>query len=160
MPFNSYIWDHMPKYLDYELKMEKYVQSMEIYEALLHEKESIYSRFLPHPADMTIDRVDGGVERNAFDDYLVIIERTRINERISEQADIVSIREQLKNKALTSLERSNNLYDKIYRYKHLDNWRIHKIARYIGYSDSQVYRILDKIKDAIKNVKIGEVEEE
>ena len=54
-------------------------------------------------------------------------------------------REHLLKIKLEELRASNNVEDKIYLLRFIDRVRVFRIAKMIGYSESQVYRILEKI---------------
>ena len=48
------------------------------------------------------------------------------------------------------LRASTSVQDKIYKYRYLDRLKVFKIAKLVGYSEPQIYRILKTIRNNIK----------
>lgn len=90
--------------------------------------------------------VDGGTPKNTFEVYLIKKEEQQIDEKLAEIKSILEDREQLLKLKEQELRASNDIKDKIYKYRKLDKMRAYKIARLVGYSERQIYRILEDMK--------------
>ena len=135
-------------YLDYELLRRKYLAAQKSYDELLEEKERLFSR--TQPKAVQFDGVQGaGREQSPFDEYLAKKETKQLDERLEEALDLLNCREDLLQRKEQELRCSRDIYDKIYRRRYLDKWRVGRIAMDIGYSESQVYRLLENIRTKI-----------
>ena len=70
----------------------------------------------------------------------------RLDERIIEARFIMNERKNLYESLLEQLRRSNDVCDKVYRYRYIDRLKVFRVAMNVGYSEAQVYRILKKIR--------------
>ena len=84
---------------------------------------------------------------NSFDDYLISKEKKRIDERLFEIKSILNDRKELLKLKETELRKSKNSVDIIYRMRFLDHMHITNISIIVHYSESQVYRILQRINE-------------
>ena len=73
-------------------------------------------------------------------------DKKRIDDRLFEIKNILEDREILLKAKEQELRCSKNNIDQIYRMRFLEQMHITKISLIVHYSESQVYRILKKIK--------------
>lgn len=139
-------------YLQYHLCLEKYNDTKKILGELLDEKEELFAITQPKGIDTTKEAVSGGKSANAFEAYMIRKEETKIEERIREIEEILAAREMLLKDAEMRLKQSLFIEDRIYKMRYLDRTRVFKIARKLNYSESNVYKILDKIDRTLKRV--------
>lgn len=130
-------------YEDYEEFKKQYHKTQLQYNAILSKKENLFSMTQPHTTDYSKVMVDGGTPKNSFDTYLIKKEEQQIDEKLAEIKSILEDREQLLKLKEQELRASNEIKDKIYRYREIDKMRVYKIARMIGYSERQIYRIME-----------------
>ena len=136
-------------YLDYERFRKNYLEAQHIYDEVLSEKEELFARTQPKAVQFDKEPSIGGDKGNPFDSYLVEKERKRIDERLTEAKLILNERKDLLKLKEQELKNSNDIYDKIYRLRYIVRWKVSKISRETGYSESQVYRICGQI---VKNL--------
>ena len=132
-------------YIVYEDFKNKYFESQNKYDEILREKEYLFSKTQPKAA-RTDKIIIAGTKTNVFDEYLVVKEKKRIDQRLEEIKAIVEDRSKLLKLKEVELRHSKNIWDKIYTMRYLDNLNIQKIAFILNYSQSQVYRKLEKIR--------------
>ncbi len=141
------------KYIAFVMAQDKYLSDLELYDALVEEKERIWLATQPHPADMSAERVDGGRLPSMMDDYMVRMEKAGIDHRLIDMAQIIAKRDAIKDKWLKELQKSNNLYDRIYNLKFVEGWKNSRIARYLSYDERSIRRHIKKIKENIELVR-------
>lgn len=133
-------------YEDYESFKRQYHNTQLQYDAILSKKESLFAMTQPHTTNYEKEIVSGGTPKNSFDTYLIKKEEQQIDEKLAEIKSILEDREQLLKLKEQELRASNEIKDKIYRYREIDKLRVYKIARLIGYSERQIYRIMEEMK--------------
>lgn len=133
-------------YEDYEAFREQYHKTQLQYNEILSKKENLFAMTQPHTTDYGKVMVDGGTPKNTFEVYLIKKEEQQIDEKLAEIKSILEDREQLLKLKEQELIASNDIKDKIYKYRKLDKMRAYKIARLVGYSERQIYRILEDMK--------------
>lgn len=140
-------------YLDYDFLKFKYHETQRRYEDILSEKEMLFTKTQPKAVQITDEKVTGGQQGNSFDNYLIEKERKHIDERLLECKSMLDEREQLLQSKEQELRLSKDLHDKIYVLKHLEKVKPKEIGKIVGYSESQVYRILDTIDMRVKDAR-------
>jgi hypothetical protein len=133
-------------YPDYEDYRYKYYIAQENYNQILEEKEELFLRTQPKSVEYDKERVSGGNPENSFDKYIIAKEKKNLDERLNEARTILEGRKILLNTKLDELSASNHIHDKVYYQRYIERKKIKHIARKIGYSEAQTYRILESIK--------------
>ena len=85
--------------------------------------------------------------QNKFDEILK--EKRQIEKRLSEVKTLLEDRKKLLMLKQQELMNSKNNVDKIYRMRYIEHINITRIAMSVNYSESQVYRILNNIRQNI-----------
>lgn len=137
-------------YIIYEKYKKCYYDTQNRYNEILTEKERLFSITQPKATDYGKEKTSGGKPSNPFDEYLIQKEKKQIDARLKEVKSLLEDRERLLRLKRDELRASNNIHDKIYRYRYIDKMRVQKIVKLVGYSEAQVYRILKVIKNNIK----------
>lgn len=137
-------------YLDYELSKKKYQEAKNTFEQILTEQEELFSITQANVLRYEKGKSRGGKKRNLFDYYLIQKEKNQIDERLAEAKKILLDREYILKLQETELRQNKNYFDTIYVLKFLDGLSAEKIAIKTNYSTSQIYRKIEKIKNAIK----------
>ena len=140
-------------YLDYELLKTKYLETLERYDEIIGEKETLWQITQPKAIQTDKEKVDGGGQSNPFDTYLIKKEQQHIDEKLMEIKSVLKERKELLKIMEEDLRNSKALHDRIYRMRYLDHWRVTLIAQRVGYSESQIYRILEMIDLQIKDAR-------
>lgn len=140
-------------YLDYERYKAHYLDAQAQYERILIEQSELFERTQPKGIRYDTDRVTSSKTGNAFDSYLIEKERLKIDERLKEAKKLLEGRLYLLNQKERELRISRDLADTIYRMRFIDRKRIWRVAKETGYSEAQVYRIIQKINLSIKDAR-------
>lgn len=138
-------------YLEYERLKTKYRKAIEEYDSILTEKEIVFLRTQPQAVNTEKERTSGGNAPNKFDDYLVEAERRRFDERIEEAKKIIDHRAYLLKCKEAELRNNKRIENEVYTMRYLDRRRIKTISKKLNYSESQIYRVLQRIKDKIEH---------
>ena len=143
-------------YPEYEQYKSKYLEIQSKYNEILLEKENLFTKTQPNAITYDKDKVQSCNFSNSFDDYVIEKEKKRIDERLKEAKHIVDERLYLLRIKEIDLRQSRDKYDRVYVYKYIDGFKIYQIAKVLNYSQSQVYRMIERIekKDAKKCEKI------
>ncbi len=140
-------------YIDYETYKCKYLEIQKKYNAILSEKENLFTKTQPNAITYDKVQVKGGKLMNGFDEYLIAKEKEQIDERLAEARQLLEDRERLLKLKEKELRASKDKLDLVYCMRFVDNKRPYAIARCLNYSESQIYRILDKIQKEIRREK-------
>lgn len=144
----------MPVYIAYEYCKNKYLNTQKKYNEILQEKEDLFQRTQLKAIDYDNEKIEKGYKHNAFDEYLIAKEKARIDERLDEIKSILYDRKYLLHLKEQELRNSKNHIDQIYKMRYIDQLNVRKIAIFSCYSESQVYRILERVRKTLKNKKI------
>lgn len=136
-------------YTIYEEYKNKYYETQREYDIILTEKEKLFSITQPSAVKFDKEVVSGGVVDNTFERYLILKEEKKIDQRLEEIKSLLDDRERLLKLKEQELKASTNIHDKIYKYRYIDRLKVYKIAKLVGYSEPQIYRILKIIKREI-----------
>lgn len=137
-------------YIIYEEYKNKYYETQKKYDDILNEKERLFMITQPSSSKFDKERVSGGATDNTFDRYLILKEEKKIEQRLKEVRSILDDRERLLKIKEQELKESTDIYDKIYKYRYIDKMKVYKICKLVGYSEAQVYRILDSIRKSLR----------
>lgn len=139
-------------YIVYEDFKNKYLETQKKYNEILKEKEELFLKTQPKAIIYDKEKINISYRHNAFDEYLIAKEKARIDERLAEIKAILNDRERLLFLKEQELRSSKNHIDQIYKMRYLDCYNIRKIAKISSYSESQIYRILERVKKQLKEV--------
>lgn len=131
-----------PEYVKYKMR---YNESQEIFASILLEKERIFTKTQPNAIRYDKDQVQTSVDGNILEDYVVLMDEKRIDERLANVRQTLSGWEILLESKERELRKSNDKYDRLYVLKILDGFGINKICKIMNYSKAQVYRMLKNI---------------
>ena len=131
---------------EYERLKKQFDNMQKICEQILTEKEKYFTRTQPNAIRYDKVSVTGGKKDNCFDEYLAECEKHKINQRLDEAIKIMQARGELLRLKEIELRASKDLNDIIYTMKFLDHAKPKTIAMALGYSESQIYRILEKMR--------------
>lgn len=137
-------------YTIYEEYKNKYYDTQREYDIILTEKEKLFMLTQPSAVKFDKEPVSGGIVDNMFERYLILKEEKKIDQRLEEIKSILDDRERLLKLKEQELRESTNVQDKIYKYRYIDKLKVYKIAKLVGYSEPQIYRILKIIKNNLK----------
>lgn len=138
-------------YVEYEKYLNRYRSTQAKVDEILTEKEAIFLKTQTQGIRYDLEKITGGAYTNIFESYVINLEKKKIDERLQEAKSLLEERKMLLDMKERELRNSKELYDKIYRMRYIDNLSPYNIGERIGYSTSQIYRILDKINKILKN---------
>lgn len=136
-------------FLDYEILKIKYLDTQQGITQILNEKERLFAKTQPKSVQFDKERVSGGQQGNAFEDYMIEKERKQIDERLTEMKGLLAERRSLLKLKEEELRASKDVRDIIYCYRYLENVSGYEIAKLTNYSKSQIYRTLKEIDKKI-----------
>ena len=136
--------------VEYAIYNQKYHDALDIYNSILLEQEALFSETQPKSFQYDQDKVQS-TPSNPLEKYIEKKEEKKIDERLHGAEFLLQSRERLLNAKRDELIQSKNITDLIYRYNKIDGIKTSHIAEMMGYSTSQVYRILSKIEQKAKD---------
>ena len=137
-------------FASYEQTKRRYIETQRLLETILNEKEELFTRTQPKAVVYDKEKVTGGKNENAFEDYIIAKERKQIDQRLQEARSLAEDRKNLLALKESDLRGSKDIRDKIYTAKFIDRYRNYKIARMFHYSRSQIDRYLSFIRKVLK----------
>ena len=142
------------RYLNYVMQKAQYDTARETLEDLLREREEIFARTQPKSVPFDVEKVDGGGGNNPLDEYLITVERRKLNERITVAKEMLADRRYLLDEALRLLQESTQLYDIVFRMRYIKCKTVREMAYELNYSERNIYRLLRHIQREVK-MRIG-----
>ena len=137
-------------FIEYDNFKHKYTEIQSKYNEILTEKENLFTRTQPNAIRYDKLQIEGGkLRENGFDEYLAECEKRNIDRRLNEGISLLRARAELLRLKEIDLRASKDINDIIYTMKFLDNAKPKTIAMALGYSESQVYRLIQKIQERI-----------
>lgn len=137
-------------YLDYEHHKSLYENSQKAYSDILSEKEALFAKTLPKSPRTDRERITGGSKESVFEAYLIEKERKQIDARVIEARELMDMRRLMLQRKERELRSNREIINRIYVMRYIEFLKVSKIARKIGYSKSQIYRIIEEIDENIK----------
>ena len=138
-------------FIEYEREKSALQDAEAVVKEVLTEKERLFQRTQPKAQKFDEEKVDASPQGNKFDDYLIQLERRRLDERLIEAREIVEIRAELLERKEGELRASSDVNDRIYTLLLLDGLKPSEVADRIGYSRTQLYRKTIFIREILKN---------
>ena len=135
-------------YMEYDLCKSKYIELQKKFDSVLTEKERLFTKTQPKAIVYDKDHVQTSHDVNIVEEYVVALEKGQIDDKLNNLRALLDDRWKLLMLKEIELRKSQCKEDKIYTYRYLDGYNIGRIAKILNYSKSQVYRILQEIKDA------------
>lgn len=140
----------MALYMDYHILRSKYHEAQMSVDLILSEKEKLFAKTQPRSIKFDSERVSGGGQSNPFEEYVIQLEKHKIDFRLNEAKTIMEDRLELMLNKEGELRASNDVADKIYCLRVLDRKRLQTIMAITHYSRSHIYRILHEIYENTK----------
>lgn len=140
-------------YMVYERFKADFLEAQEVYKQILDKKDELFNMTQPKSTRYDKERVSGGENVNSFEKYMILKERTNIDQNLEEAKTLVEQRKFLLTQKEQELRESKEIFNKIYVLKYLDGMKVTQISRKIHYSEAQIYRILNSIKNSINERK-------
>ena len=135
----------------YEIFKRKYLDAQQKLNAIIEEKENLFSRTQPKSPNW--DKMPSSESENAFDSYLIAKEKTKIDQRIKEMQKIVDERRSLMRQKEQELYESKDLCDKIYRMKYLESKTVPDLMRKLHFGRTQIYKFISIVQSEIACLK-------
>lgn len=137
-------------YLEYEDFKNRYLLTQSVYNNILTEKERLFTKTQAKAIRYDKEKVQNSVGSNGFDEYLIAVEEKKIDKRLNVAREFLDGREKLLQMKEKELRQSQDRLDIVYCMKYVEGKKICTIAKALNYSNSQVYRILNKIQRSLK----------
>ena len=118
---------------------------------LINKRDDLFDMTQPKSAAMDKEIVDGKNPVNTMEQY--VIHKEYLNEKINQLNQTLDDRYQILRRKRDELRQSKNIYDRIYVYYCIERLSIVKISYLTNYSQSQIYRKLEKMNINVKDAK-------
>lgn len=138
-------------YIEYEVLVQAQQRTVRAYEAVLEEQERLFEMTQPQGVDYQGDRVQSSPTSTAIDRYVEAKEKAGIDRRKAELMEVIGERDELIRLKKNELYASQRLEDRVYRMRILERAKVPEIARKTHYTRSQIYRILRRMSERIKD---------
>ena len=133
-------------YLEYEEYRIRYNELQVQFNAVLTEKESLFTKTQPNAIRYDKEKVQSSFDGNVLEEYVITMDEKGLDNKLNWLRQCLEDREKLLDMKEKELRKSQDKQDKIYVYRFLDGYGINRISRSLNYSKSQIYRILSQIQ--------------
>lgn len=140
-------------YLDYEREWQLYQIDHQRCENIITEMERLFDRTQPKGVQFDKEKVQVSHTGDQFAEYLIEKERKSLDHRLEMAQAIMAKRKRLLESREEQLRASKALYDRIYCMRFLDHMKVSEIAIKVSYSESQVYRIMERIIETAEHAR-------
>ena len=118
---------------------------------LINKRDDLFDLTQPKSSKFDKEIVDGKNPTNLMEQY--VIQKEYLNEKINQLNQTLDDRYQILRRKRDELRQSKNIYDRIYVYYCIERLSIVKISYLTNYSQSQIYRKLEKMNINVKDAK-------
>jgi len=118
---------------------------------LINKRDELFNITQPKSSKFDKEIVDGKNPINTMEQY--VIQKEYMNEKINQLNQTLDDRYQILRRKRDELRQSKNIYDRIYVYYCIERLSIVKISYLTNYSQSQIYRKLEKMSINVKDAK-------
>ena len=133
-------------YLNYVQLSSRHRHFQAVYDGLCNERERLLSAAMPHGTRLDGCKVSGSGFSRVIEDSVIRVELSHIDRQIQEAKTILDGWQLLVTCALDDLRNSNDLHERIFCYRYVDRRKVKWIASMVDLSETQVYRIIQKIQ--------------
>ena len=137
-------------YIDYIKAQNDYLAAWDTYAEVLKEKEALFDRTQPKGIDYQKDKVQGGGNTNAFDEYILAKERAGIDERLEEAKKIADARWVLMESIQQALRSSMDIEDRVFCLRFMEHRRVKEVAKMLSYSESHVWHVSSRVQAEVQ----------
>jgi DNA-directed RNA polymerase specialized sigma subunit len=139
----------MMLFVEYERCKDIYIELQAKYEAVMLEKERLFTRVMPNAINYDKEDIQTSISSNMLDEYILALERNKVDERLESIKSMLDDRQRLLSMKEQALRKSPDKYDRLYVFRYLDGMGVKQITRRMYLSKTQVYRLLDDIRRKI-----------
>lgn len=118
---------------------------------LINKRDELFDMTQPKSSKFDKEIVDGKNPINTIEQY--VVQKEYMNEKIAQLNQTLDDRYQILRRKRDELRQSKNIYDRIYVYYCIERLSIVKISYLTNYSQSQIYRKLEKMNINVKDAK-------
>ena len=140
-------------FLEYEDYRGKFLSAQKKYDEVLTQKEALFDRTQPNGVAFDKEKVGGTAEYNSFDEYLIQMEKKRIDERLEEIKRIMDDRWNLLLDKEDELRSSQDIMDRLYVMRFLEHQKMQKIERQINYSRARIYQLMNSLLNDVRKIR-------
>ena len=136
---------------EYDKARRKCEKAQAIYQSVIDEQETLFTRTQPNAIRYDKDNVLSSVKGDNLDDYIIEKEKKLIDSKIANAKELVKEREIALDYLQEKLRESKKVADRVYTYKYLDFERVDDISERLQVSKAQIYRIIKFIDRNLEN---------
>lgn len=139
----------MMLFVEYERCKDIYIELQAKYEAVMLEKERLFTRVMPNAINYDKEDIQTSISSNMLDEYILALERNKVDERLESIKSMLADRQRLLTMKEQALRKSPDKNDRLYVMRYLDGMSVRQMTRRMHLSKTQIYRILDEIRQKI-----------
>jgi DNA-directed RNA polymerase specialized sigma subunit len=139
----------MMLFVEYERCKDIYIELQAKYESVMLEKERLFTRVMPNAINYDKEDIQTSISSNMLDEYILALERNKVDERLESIKSMLADRQRLLTMKEQALRKSPDKNDRIYVMRYLDGMSVRQMTRRMHLSKTQIYRILDEIRQKI-----------
>ena len=136
-------------FVEYERCKDIYIELQAKYEAVMLEKERLFTRVMPNAINYDKEDIQTSISSNMLDEYILALERNKVDERLESIKSMLADRQRLLSMKEQALRKSPDKNDRLYVMRYLDGMSVRQMTRRMHLSKTQIYRILDEIRQKI-----------
>jgi DNA-directed RNA polymerase specialized sigma subunit len=139
----------MMLFVEYERCKDIYIELQAKYESVMLEKERLFTRVMPNAINYDKEDIQTSISSNMLDEYILALERNKVDERLESIKSMLADRQRLLTMKEQALRKSPDKNDRLYVMRYLDGMSVRQMTRRMHLSKTQIYRILDEIRQKI-----------
>ena len=136
-------------FVEYERCKDIYIELQAKYESVMLEKERLFTRVMPSAINYDKEDIQTSISSNMLDEYILALERNKVDERLESIKSMLADRQRLLTMKEQALRKSPDKNDRLYVMRYLDGMSVRQMTRRMHLSKTQIYRILDEIRQKI-----------
>lgn len=136
-------------FVEYERCKDIYIELQAKYESVMLEKERLFTRVMPNAINYDKEDIQTSISSNMLDEYILALERNKVDERLESIKSMLADRQRLLTMKEQALRKSPDKNDRLYVMRYLDGMSVRQMTRRMHLSKTQIYRILDEIRQKI-----------
>ena len=136
-------------FVEYERCKDIYIELQAKYESVMLEKERLFTRVMPNAINYDKEDIQTSISSNMLDEYILALEKNKVDERLESIKSMLADRQRLLTMKEQALRKSPDKYDRLYVMRYLDGMSVRQMTRRMHLSKTQIYRILDEIRQKI-----------
>lgn len=134
----------MSNYREHIREYIEYLDAQAVLNEVVDAYDAAFQRTQPHSPCYYGVKTDS--RKNRVEEFVIEVESKDLKRRIEDAQMILNLKTEMLKLKESELRKSADVYDTVYVAKWIDHKTVNEITRKLGYSQSQVYEIIKRIK--------------